>query len=397
MEAQSSSNTEDIVKSPNKYRETEGTSGDALITTDDSVLLENTKELPAIICVQRKAEKKIITEELLAEANRNSFGDEIGSTTNHITAMYDLLPLFDKDSPEYKSLEYRIMCGQYFQQNCIDKTKGIIAKPMPDYWYLKNKCRVSDDDTDDIRQQKDFNASICADKKPYFMNYVYPEQMSAYRQYIKSTNKKCIMRYHMDVDELIQKSNRSDNENDFLSWYYKMMPVSDNGSVMNKICHRIEEEFDGYFSAVKAAGDFDYSIMKIGVQYSKNDYRKIRDIYERYLKKTVEFQVKSKQQRLDKDDTTIQFMILREEFRKECRLLCTNKYELCDIILDICYRSSHSKQFAWEMCADTIIENLLKKNDNEISYVYKDNDGDIEYCGERFSRGRIKVKDHDNS
>lgn len=117
MEAQSSSNTEDIVKSPNKYRETEGTSGDALITTDNSVLLNNTKKLPAIVCVQRKAEKKIITDELLAEANQNSFGDEIGTTTNHITAMYDLLPLFDKDSPEYKTLEYRIMCGQLYQQN----------------------------------------------------------------------------------------------------------------------------------------------------------------------------------------------------------------------------------------------------------------------------------------
>lgn len=117
VEAQSSRNTEDIVKSPNKYRETEGMSGDALITTDNKVLLENTRDLPAIMCAQRKAEKKIITEELLVEANQNSFGDEIGTTTNHITAMYDLLPLFKKDSEEYKTLEYRIMCGQLYQQN----------------------------------------------------------------------------------------------------------------------------------------------------------------------------------------------------------------------------------------------------------------------------------------
>lgn len=91
--------------------------GDALITTDNKVLLENTKDLPAIMCVQRKAEKKLITEELLVEANKNSFGDEIGTTTNHVTAMYDLLPLFDKDSEEYRTLEYRIMSGQLYQQN----------------------------------------------------------------------------------------------------------------------------------------------------------------------------------------------------------------------------------------------------------------------------------------
>ena len=117
MEAQSSSNTEDIVKSPIKYRETEGISGDALITTDNRVLLENTRHLPAIMCVQRKAEKKLITEELLVDANQNSFGDEIGTTTNHITAMYDVLPLFSEDSKEYKTLEYRIMSGQLYQQN----------------------------------------------------------------------------------------------------------------------------------------------------------------------------------------------------------------------------------------------------------------------------------------
>ena len=91
--------------------------GDALITTDNKVLLENTRDLPAIMCVQRKAEKKLITEELLVEANKNSFGDEIGTTTNHVTAMYDLLPLFDKDSEEYRTLEYRIMSGQLYQQN----------------------------------------------------------------------------------------------------------------------------------------------------------------------------------------------------------------------------------------------------------------------------------------
>ena len=95
--------------------------GDAIITTDNEILLKNTKNLPAVVCVQKKAEKKLITEELLAQANQNSFGDAIGTITNHITSMYDLLPLFEKDSPEYKELEYRIMAGQNAQQNAIDK------------------------------------------------------------------------------------------------------------------------------------------------------------------------------------------------------------------------------------------------------------------------------------
>lgn len=363
-----------------------------MITTDNKVLLENTRNLPAIMCAQRKAEKKIITEELLVEANQNSFGDEIGTTTNHITAMYDLLPLFDRNSEEYKTLEYRIMCGQLYQQNCIDRTKGIISKPMPDYWYNMSKNKVKDNSTPEEALKNKYNSSICANKKPYFTNYIYPDQMTEYNQYIKSTNQKCRMLYQMDIAELEALPEKTEEQNDFLHWYYLLLPVSDNSSTMNKICHKIEQEFDGYISSVKSSSDFDYSIMKSGAEYSKYDYAKIKQLYDEYLKRTVDFQIRSKQQRLDREETSIQFLVMRDEFKRECQAICPNEYELCDIILDMCYKSSHSKQFAWEICVDTIIHNLLAKNNNEISYVYKDKDGEIIYCGESFSIGKAKVE-----
>lgn len=343
------------------------------------------------MCIQRKAEKKLITEELLVEANKNSFGDEIGTTTNHITAMYDLLPLFSKDSEEYKMLEYRIMSGESYQQNCIDRTKGIISKPMPDYWYNMSKNKVKSSDTPKEAEKKEFNASICANKKPYFTNYIYPNQMAEYNQYIKNTNQKCRMLYQMDVSELISLPEKNKEQNDFIYWYRLMLPVSDNNSTMNRICHEIEREFDGYASSVKASSVFDYSIMKSNVEYSKYDYNKIKQLYDRYIQRTVEYQIKSKQQRLEKEETSIQFLMLRDEFKRECQSICPNEYELCDIILDMCYKSSHSKQFAWEICADTIIHNLLLRNNNEITYVYKDENGEISYCGEKFSTGKAKV------
>lgn len=101
--------------------------GDCLITTDNPVLLRNTRQLPAIICVQRKATKSKITEELLVKANKNSFGDSIGSTTNKITSMYEVQAKYEPDSKEYKTLDYRIMCGQLFQQNCIDQLVALYS------------------------------------------------------------------------------------------------------------------------------------------------------------------------------------------------------------------------------------------------------------------------------
>ena len=124
MEAQSNRNVEEIVKSPNKYRETEGSNGDmdgdAFITTDNPILLRNTLNSPTIVCVQRKAAKEIITEEALAKSNTQSFGSDIGAITNRVTSMYEVIAQFDKESIEYKTLDYRMKCGQLAQQNSID-------------------------------------------------------------------------------------------------------------------------------------------------------------------------------------------------------------------------------------------------------------------------------------
>lgn len=365
--------------------------GDALITTDDPILLKNTRNLPAIICAQRKAEKRVITDQLLSESNKQSFGDEIGATTNHITAMYDVLSMFEEDSQEYKTLEYRIMCGELYQQAAIDRTKGIIAKPMPNYWYDYHKNTIKDDDTENMKQRKAFNKSICADKKPYFMNYIYPEQMSKYKKYIKQTNQKCIMKFRMSIEELQNKRDRTKDEDDFLQWYEKMMPVSNYPSVMNRLCRMVEGEFKGYVTAIKKKTDFDYSILKCGVEYSKNDYYRIKQIYDEYTRSLSEIQKRKNTARSEADDIETKIIQLNQKFKRECSLICSNKYELCDIILDICYNSSYSKHFAWQMCGDTIIENLLKRNDNIITYLYKDDGGEIYFGGNRFSLGRKEV------
>lgn len=91
--------------------------GDLVMLTDNKILVDRLKVLPALMCVQRKGEKRIVTEADSIQANIDSFGDDIGKTTNWITSMFDVQARFDKDSPQYKELDYRIKCGQLFQQN----------------------------------------------------------------------------------------------------------------------------------------------------------------------------------------------------------------------------------------------------------------------------------------
>lgn len=85
--------------------------------TDNDVLVRRHEKLPALMCTQRKAEKRVSTEEDFIKSNIDSFGNDIGRTTNWITTMYEVRSKYESNSDEYKTLSYRIQCGQLIQQN----------------------------------------------------------------------------------------------------------------------------------------------------------------------------------------------------------------------------------------------------------------------------------------
>lgn len=359
--------------------------GDMFFTTDNKIIVEHTLNSTTIECMQRKAEKIIPTEKDMVQANKLAFGDEIGTTTNRITAMIERQSVFDKNSEEYKVLDYRIKCGQHFQQNSIDKAKGIIAKPMPKYWYDKTSCNKLPSETDEQKHFKELCLRIVAENKPYFMKYVYPDLMAKYNKYIKDTNSKCIREFKMSMIDLMNKPNKTIPERDFIEYYKKLMPVGDNPCIINRIAWLFEDTFKSYMSEFSKTREFDYSILKSGVEYSKNDYQKIAKIKSEYDDSVKYYQQLANKQRLDKDEVTVNRNMMLLKFKSKCEEICPNEKELCDIIVDLCYSSSKSKQFVWDICGEVIIDNLLDKNDHMINYpVLVKSDGDFEFGGEQF-------------
>lgn len=364
--------------------------GDLVMLTDNRILVEKMNPLPALMCVQRKAPKKIVTEQDAIRSNIDSFGDDIGRTTNWITSMFDVKAQYDPGSPEYEELEYRIRCGQLFQQNSIDKSKGIIAKPMPREWHDRHSVNLIEDP-----EQRRFYLSIVADKKPYFMRIIYPALMRQYNTYIKNTNKNAMREFHMTVDELMQipAEERSERQSDFLRYYESRMPVGNHNCVMNQICRRFEQEFDGYFRKQGSGHGFDYTIMKSGLEYSKAQYNAILGLYDKYNKRLRNYAIFANYEQVDEVDAFSAMQEMREEFDHECSIICPNKRLLCDIILDVCYKRSSTKRFAWEMCGHEIIENLLQKHDHVISYPAMDPEGDIVFCGARFTLRHLRLEE----
>jgi hypothetical protein len=356
--------------------------GDLVLLTDNRVLVNKLQPLPALMCAQRKATKKISTEEDFIRSNIESFGNDIGQTTNWITSMFEVQARFPKGSKEYEELAYRIRCGQLYQQNAIDKAKGIICKPMPRLWHDRHSANRVEDEGERM-----FYRDIVADKKPYFMRYIYPALMKQYNTYIKNTNKNSLREFCLTVDELcsLPPDKLSDRQVEFLKYYNHRMPVGTSPCVMNKICRRFEEEFDGFISKSNKGKTFDYRFMRSDAEYSTSQYNAIKKIYDDYNQRLRSYASFAAHEKLDDFETHAELSIINEEFQKECSIVCPDKEALCNIILDICYTRSSTKRFAWSMCGSEIIHNLLKQNNHTILYPSLDMDGDIEYCCNKFS------------
>lgn len=368
--------------------------GDLMMITDNHVLVSKHRNLPALMCAQRKATKKVSSDDDFIQSNIDSFGNDIGRTTNWITSMFDVMAMYEPGSAEYETLQYRIQCGQLYQQNAIDKMKGIICKPMPQYWH-ESRCINKYED----EELKNFQYSIVADKKPYFMRYIYPSLMKDYNAYVKNSDKKAKRYFGMSIDELyeIKAEERTDEQSAFLEYYERYIPVGTNDCVMNKICRRFESELDGYVSKNNAGYDFDYSILRGKEEYTQNQFYAINNLYKAYTQKMLNFAIHSEYERIDKYTIKETLDDINSGFMQACNVVCSSSDALCNIILDICYKKSTSKKFVWSMCGKQIIHNLLTRNNGIISFPEIDNDGDIYYCGNTFSISKIKINNQNIS
>lgn len=354
--------------------------GDLTFLTDNAVILRRLKDLPPLVCAQRKAEKRISTEEDFIKSNIDSFGNEIGQTTNYITSMYEVRSGFDPDSEEYKTLSYRIKCGQTFQQNCIDKAKGIVFKPMPKEWHDRfAAARMEDDPTRDLYMR------IAAHKKPYFMRYIYPDLMRDYNTYMKKADKNCLREYGMTTSELeaVPEEERTDEQNEFLWYFHDRIPVGMNNCVMNRICRRFEREFDGFVGRASASSVFDYTIMKSDAAYTDMQMKAVRVLYREFCESVRKHRIESEYSHTDPDEEVQAFNMITDTFQSNCHIACPNDMALCNLVLDLCYRRSSTKTFAWKMCGGEIIQNLLELNGRRMLVPILNDEGDYVYCGKK--------------
>lgn len=320
---------------------------DLNFSTNNDVLKRRYKYLPAIECKQRNTSKVIVTEKEIRKTNKNGMGNKVGVITNYVTSMMEVQSRFDKNSKEYKELSYRIACGQLYQQNELDKIKGIQAKQMPSKWYNINAC-----------SDNDYLKSICANKKPYFMIYIYDDIKKKYKKYIKESNEKCQLIYNCSIDDLYSNDNLSNEQKEFLFWYEFKMPVGIGNCSMNKICKYIESQMDGYKSCLHRNSTFDYNNLKVKKRCTEEHREKLRKLEQYYCECIKEYK---SQKHFDKGESNKSRYFLYKKFNNLAKEICPNDFERLNIILDITYGYKGNRQFCWDTIGNLICNRLEDK------------------------------------
>ena len=329
--------------------------GDSVYSTNNNILLNRHKTLPAIMCVQRNVEKIIPKEEDIVRSNLNGMGNQVGQITNRVTNMMEVQSRFDKDSKEYNVMQYRISCGQLYQQNEIDKIKGIDFKPMPRRWYSIKDCT------------KDEDKLLCADKKPYFFIYNYDYMKRQYTDYIKSSEEKCQSMFGLDLDTLKTLENKTDEQQNFIEWYDRLNPVGMGRCTMNKICWYIESQFVGYKFNLKHNGMFDYSVLKVKRRCTEDHREKLKNLCDEYVENVKEYKKDNCKSKKSNGSENVNNIIhrrieMRGYFRECAKEICPNDDERLNIILDMCYGTNNNRQFCWDCIGDLICKRLEEMN-----------------------------------
>ena len=260
---------------------------------------------------------------------------------------------------------------------------------MPKEWYQYGANVIKSDDSEEIQEQKRFNQRICAHKKPYFFIYNYDAERINYQKFIEEANSKSTSLYGVSFEEMLKLDDLDNEAERFVQYCSAKCPIDMSPSTMNRICRKIENEFDGNFSCENV--EFDYRIYKSENDIKRVSYFEIKSLCEHYLmdlKNLNSRKVNNEEERkLLLEDKNRLLEVLIEDISS----ICSNKESLCDILLDICYTGKMSKSIVWDVCGDQIIENMLKRHNHILTYPEKCSEAEFSCCGTKFISKTIKI------
>jgi hypothetical protein len=333
---------------------------------------------------RKTAEKKEIDKRKLYESDLMSFGSKVGLLTNAGTCLFGMLSIYEKDSIEYNTIVNRLKIANTQQNMIIDSAKGIHIQPFPRWWL--------DRLTDKGKENLSFNEIQLYEKlriqsRPYFMRYVYPTTHGKeYRKYQETYENISNVRFGISLKQLLEKQNKSENEEKVFSDYYKYSPLLDNLSPMNLLSHHMENEIDGIKKKLKTR-PFDYRVyIDDDILVDVNKLQKMKELY-------LEFSSSKRNShdgRMNKEEKEENLIV----FKKKIYGISSNLAELTNLLVHVLYVifPKRSKDMLWKLLPNGILLNLNRNNiTRSIELIVEDPDGEIDYLNKKYSTYDLEI------
>ncbi|RKJ29872.1 hypothetical protein D7X33_42160, partial [Butyricicoccus sp. 1XD8-22] len=155
---------------------------DIVFTTDNDVVLNSIIPNKNVITYDKNtANAQKLNNTNILKTDLRSFDSKIGQITNYSTSFISMLANFKEDSDEYNELLQRIKLLRRYIGDSIDAAKGIKTEPFPIEW--RKRVFVDKSDSKEVKKEKYFRNKLVADKKPYFMTYVYDKLQKEYKDF----------------------------------------------------------------------------------------------------------------------------------------------------------------------------------------------------------------------
>jgi len=374
---------------------------DILATTSNQTILNSIfkDELPVIYDVP-KPTPIIFSDEDLYKADLFAFGSIIGSITNKSTSAYALLPLYHKESKEYKTLINRLKMCTKLQSAQIDKAKiGKKVKGIPKIWIEKQK--ISKDEDVKVKKEKEVLNNILLDKHPYFFIYLYKNTYNKYKKYVKSNDLSSQQKFRLTLNQLLNKQNYNEKEQSFVDAYYKFLPVIDSDSVMNILCKYIEGVDFDIKEKLKTnrSTDFYKLYMHNYIPKNQENYSKVLNEYNHFMKELKDQnrmginQISNKAQ--FNEDLERVVVDIYSDFRNRMFKICSNAYELTNYLVEIfyCQYKTSNKDILWNSFGKYIFNNIKEKCEKPVFFPFPNDEGDINYLNRKYKLEEVMLSD----
>jgi hypothetical protein len=361
--------------------------GDLIFTTSSPEFIKGRQDGLPIYYDKRMATKDYVDEDSLWETDAHGFNSKVGLVTNVSSTYHTLKDEFDKDSPEWKELERRLILLRMYQGESIDTAKnGGLVENMPERWLKWEK--VDENLPEPEKKLKELNNRLLADRRPEFTRWLYSSYSKRYRDEIAMLNYVSMTKFGYSFEDLLLFSERTEQEQSLVNEYKKMSFFINNDSVMNRVSRHMMKEVKEAKSGSKSI-EFDHRILLSdgfsGIDKSK--LGKMQELFKRY--NAMRHSLKHGDPENYKSVEYIISQIRREAFST----ISSNESELADIAVILTYGVlQHStKAFAWNVFGNGIVENLLGKSAGIAKVPVFDDGGELEYLYQNYKEIEVIV------